>query len=194
MEHLLPDAFDVGPRVRMTSVQVDELLRLGRLDDADHCELLDGVLIEMPPIGPDHSSLTDILAAELGRAYGGAGFVRCGNPIEAGLYSRPQPDLSVVSGRPTDYRARLPRGGEVLLVVEVSVSTLTRDHAKGLVYAQAGVPVYWIVDLDGRRIEVHEEPTDEGYRRVTFCRLGDTISPPGAAASWGVAELLGIER
>ena len=84
MDTLLPDAFHVGPRVRMTTVQVDELIRLGRLDDSDHCELLDGALIEMPPIGPDHASLTNILARMLARAYGDAAFVQCGNPIDAG--------------------------------------------------------------------------------------------------------------
>ena len=194
MDTLLPDAFHVGPRVRMATVQVDELIRLGKLDDADHCEVLDGALIEMPPVGPDHPSLTDILARMLTRGYGDAAFVRCGNPIDAGAYSRPQPDLSVVAGRPEDFRGRVPRGDEALLVIEVSVSTLIRDHAKGLLYAQAGVPVYWVVDRDGRRVEVYEDPTDEGYRRVTFSRLGDFVSPPGTTASWNVAGLLGVER
>jgi Uma2 family endonuclease len=85
--------------------------------------------------------------------------VRVENALTLGR-SEPQPDVSVIErAAPRPYHpVRAP------LVIEVSVSSLTRDLVtKSVVYAAAGVDEYWVVDLDGRRLVVHTKPQADGY-------------------------------
>lgn len=129
MPSLLPLSTIVGPRVRMTGEEAEHLFHRGDSAFDEHVELIDGMLIHLPPIGPDHAWITTCLLARFVPAYLGVGFVRCANPLELDEYSRPRPDLSVASGEVAHFRHRLPRADETLLVIEVSVSTLERDRA-----------------------------------------------------------------
>lgn len=166
------------------------MVAAGLLDEDDPCELIEGELIEMPPIGNEHAGASNWLASRLGRIYQDVGFVSAGNPIVVGENSRPQPDLAVIPGSPRDFLHRSPRGDELILCVEIAQSSLRRDHGRASLYARGGVPLYWIVDLDGRQIEVHEMPSAAGYRRVTYLGPEDEIAVPGTGESWRVAELL----
>lgn len=96
----------------------------------------------------------------------------------------------MVPGSPRDFLGHSPRGDELLLCIEISQSSLKRDHGKALLYARGGVRIYWIVDLEGRRIEVHELPHSDGYRRVSYLGPEDWIDVPETEESWSVAELL----
>jgi Uma2 family endonuclease len=88
--------------------------------------------------------------------------------------SVPEPDVTVYRGRLEDYLSRRPNPGDVGMLVEVADSTLSRDRNwKRRIYAKAGIPVYWIVNLIDRVVEVYSHPSAEGasadYRpRVTF--------------------------
>ncbi|HEY0556870.1 MAG TPA: Uma2 family endonuclease [Thermoanaerobaculia bacterium] len=155
-------------------------------------ELIRGEVVEMSPIGDPHflsvmylgDLLSDLKPAAISSLQG---------PLRLPLQeSVPQPD-AVVFRRRADFAQRPPRGKDALLVVEVSDSTLAYDRdVKMPLYAQAGVPEYWLVDLKNQRIFVYRQPSSEGYQEVRTYYRGETIAPkafPGKRL--GVIEILG---
>ena len=81
-------------------------------------------------------------------------------------YDEPEPDIAIVRGSDADYRRRIPTADDVALLVEVSDSTLSQDRGKKrTAYAKAGIPVYWIVNLVDRQVEVYTRPVKEGRYR-----------------------------
>jgi Uma2 family endonuclease len=101
--------------------------------------------------------------------------------------SEPEPDVAVVRGGPRDYLRRHPHAEDTCLVVEVADSSLQRDRIKARLYARAGVPAYWIVNLIDSQVEVYWEPTGPSaqpeYRQKAVYRSGDRVPflPPGGA-------------
>ena len=90
-------------------------------------------------------------------------------------YNEPEPDLCVVRGESDDYTDRHPGPGDIALIVEVAESSLSRDRGeKGENYGRAGIPVYWIVNLVDRRLEVYSNPTGGVYPAPAI--LGETES------------------
>jgi Uma2 family endonuclease len=80
-------------------------------------------------------------------------------------FDEPEPDVAIVRGSDLDYEHRIPTVSDVALLVEVSGSTLIQDRAKQCTaYATGGIPVYWIVNLVDRQVEVHSRPTKTGYK------------------------------
>lgn len=150
--------------------EYEKLVELGAFDD-ERVELLYGRIVEMPPQGPLHDGTIDILSDLLRDRLGGRARVR----VQASFLapdSVPIPDIVVVP--PGDYRDRHP--DEAYLVVEVSQSSLRRDRGpKARLYAQSGVPEYWIVDVAGGLVEVHTDPVGDRYARVQPCRRGDSM-------------------
>jgi Uma2 family endonuclease len=80
--------------------------------------------------------------------------------------SEPEPDVTVVRGTPGDYSDRHPTGADTGLIIEVADSTVYRDRRKARIFARAGVPHYWIVNLDDRQIEIYSQPSGKGKRTV----------------------------
>ncbi len=101
--------------------------------------------------------------------------------------SEPEPDLVVVRGTTEDYRDRHPSAAEVALVVEVADSSLRRDRdLKKGIYARAGFAVYWLLDLNARKLEVYSEPSGTDYgtkvvfgeeEMVSFWLKGESCGP-----------------
>jgi Uma2 family endonuclease len=96
--------------------------------------------------------------------------------------NRPEPDIFVLGPEFRDTADReLPRPGDILMVIEVSGSTLAFDlTVKKNLYARAGIPEYWIADLEARRFLVFREPVDGAYRLALACEMGDAIAPLAA--------------
>jgi len=95
--------------------------------------------------------------------------------------SQPEPDAAVVSGKPQDYFGSHPTPAQTALAVEVSNTSLAYDRSvKGPLYAENGVPLYWIVNVPERRVEVYSKPSgpdaDPGYRRRDDFPEGMSIS------------------
>jgi Uma2 family endonuclease len=100
------------------------------------------------------------------------------NPVTLQPQSEPQPDLTLLEFRADRYAHALPVAADVLLIVEVSDTTLDYDRGKKLrLYARHGVPEYWIVDLQAKRLEVYREPHAKGYIRKLEFNAQDTVSP-----------------
>lgn len=175
---------------------VDEVLRMveaGILGDADRVELVDGELLTVSPQGPEHGSLKDELHQRLAEAHAGGGaHVLNQRPVRMGPRGLPEPDLAVVRGEARDYLHRHPSGADVLLVVELAQTSQARDRHKAADYARGGVPVYWLIDLVARRLEVYTEP-DPGagrYRRVRSLGDGELVELPDGGARWAVSSML----
>jgi Uma2 family endonuclease len=156
---------DLAPdRVRpLLRAEYDRLVDSGAFEE-ERVELLEGVLATMSPQKPPHAHTVHQLSAALFVALGGRAVVRSQLPIAMSDDSEPEPDLAVVP--PGDYSREHP--SEALLVVEVALSSQRRDRIiKGRIYARAGVPEYWVVDLISRTIDVHKYPRGAQYTRIT---------------------------
>jgi Uma2 family endonuclease len=149
-------------------ITVEEYLRMGEgnvfAPDA-RLELIEGEIIEMAPIGSPHAGTVAILGQLLVRAAGDAGVVWVQNPVRIGDRSMPQPDVVLLKPRADMYTRSHPLPAEVLLLIEVSDSTLRFDVAtKVPLYARAGVVEAWVVDLEASVVRVYRDPEATGYR------------------------------
>ncbi len=141
-------------------------------------ELLDGDIVEMSPIGDRHAACVDWLNHALATAVSSRAIVRVQNPVRLGPRSEPQPDVALLRYRPDFYRGGHPGPNDVLLVVEVGDSSVGFDReVKTPLYAAAGIPEVWIVDLLAERIEVYRGPGLRGYAEVARRVRGERVSP-----------------
>jgi Uma2 family endonuclease len=186
-----PMASDAAPRRwRWTG---DDLIRMGDagiLPANERFELLNGEVYHVSPPGPLHSSRTDWLGWHLGRLCDGeTAHPRYQNPIRLSVHLVPQPDVAVVRGPLGTYDERFPGPEDVLLVVEVSDSSLEQDRTVKLAtYAEAGIPEYWIVNLPERKLEVYRDSVSGEYRTHLIFRGGEEVTPlllSGAAVAVG---------
>ena len=168
------DAAAIAPeRIRgITRVEYDRLVEQGWFDD-ERVELLYGVLVTMSPQGPPHAHVNWRLQDILSRALVDKAIVRGQMPLAISDDSEPEPDVAVVPVG--DYFQAHPTNA--LLVVEVADTSLRKDKGtKAALYAENGVPEYWIVNLVEQVIEVYTGPTDEGYASVSQRKSGDAIT------------------
>jgi Uma2 family endonuclease len=144
---------------RLSVEKYHEMIEAGILVDDDPVELLEGLLMEKMSKNPAHVFAAQSTRLALERLTPAGWFINTQDPITT-LESEPEPDVSVVRGGRREYLARHPFPQDLALVVEVSDSSLRRDHTmKQRVYARASVPAYWIVNLIDGRIEVYTDPT-----------------------------------
>jgi Uma2 family endonuclease len=140
---------------------VDEYHRMlssGVLSERDRIQLVNGWIIEMPPIGPEHSTSTSLIEAALLAKLPDGWILRIQDPITLPT-GEPEPDLVVVRGAIRDYSKRHPGARDIGLVVEVADATLSFDRVdKAAEYATAGIAQYWIINLVDRQVEVHRQP------------------------------------
>jgi Uma2 family endonuclease len=137
-------------------------------------ELLRGVLVTMSPQKWPHAAAVSFFNEQLVLQLGGRYEVRPQLPFAADDWSEPEPDLAVVRKDPN------LRGhpSEALLLVEVAGSSLRLDRGlKRMIYAEAGVPEYWIVDVNEWTVEVHTRPDGGRYGSVQMLRDGDVLRP-----------------
>ena len=163
-------------RHRFTAHEYFRMGETGVLPRDARVELIDGALIDMPPIGSAHASVVDHLGDLLYDALAGRAMVRRQQPVLLDEHSAPQPDLAVAVKRDDYYRQSHPRARDVLLVVEVSDSMLAFDHdVKGTLYARAGIPEFWIVDLDGARLTRFLSPRNGAYAESAVFAAHDSV-------------------
>ena len=148
---------------------VDEYHRMGEvglLDANSRVELIEGEIVEMAPIGDAHAAISNRLNRLLVLAVGERGIVAVGNPVRLSPHSEPQPDFSVLRPR-SGYEMKGPQPEDIMLAVEVSDTTLRRDRqVKLALYANAGIPEFWIVNLEVREVEVYRTPSGDKYASV----------------------------
>jgi Uma2 family endonuclease len=150
---------------------VEEYLRMGEagiLTEDDRVELIDGEIIDMPPIGRPHSGAVNRVANLFVRRLGERVVLAVQNPIRIGDFSLPQPDIALLRPRDDFYANAYAIPDDILLLVEVAESSVRYDRDKKLpLYAAAGVRESWLVDIPARRLVLCREPSAEGYRQVS---------------------------
>ena len=144
-------------------------------------ELIDGEIISL--MGQNRPHLTTVMrfTAWLIHLFG-EDYVQCQGPIdvanEDNTYNEPEPDIAALAKPLAAYTERNPVPEELLLVVEVSDSTLAFDlRTKSLQYARAGIQDYWVADVPRRQIIVHRNPSPSGYQEVISYTADETLSP-----------------
>ncbi|MDO8295644.1 MAG: Uma2 family endonuclease [Caulobacter sp.] len=173
-------AAGLGPGVaeeaaKFTLDDVFEMMRVGALDPDAKVELIDGELVEMSPQNSPHMYARHAIAKRMIREFGDDVYVHVEGTLRLAPRTAPSPDIFLHAA---SVRAEDVRGPDVLLLVEIADSSLTRDlRAKARLYARFGVPDYWVVDAVGRRIFVHRAPTPEGYAEVVEVSTGGEIAP-----------------
>ena len=184
-------AFDGLPTLKFTGDDVLRMLQAGVLHEDDHVELIEGRLIEMTPQGPAHGARFTHIAALLRDARPSGTHVMSQRPLDVAADSWPEPDIALIRGAILDFADRHPTGTDALLVVEVAFSSQEVDRRKAALYAQAGVPVYWLVDLAARRLEVRCGPDGAQYKVTRILEGDERVELPGTNATWTVTELVG---
>lgn len=174
---------------RRHAITVEEFVRMDEAHvfgyDA-RLELMEGVLVEMPPIGSPHAGVVNALTALLAKAAPRA-IVSVQNALVLNERSAPQPDVTLLRPRADWYYASHPTAADVLLVVEVADTTLKYDlDVKRSLYARSGVAQYWVIDIEQRILHSHLEPVErwykvhrvyEGDERATVAALTDLAIP-----------------
>ena len=174
------------PLAEKRLLSVDDYHRMaeaGILAPDERVELIEGEIVTMAPIGPEHVSIVNRLTRTLVDGLGDEAIVSPQNPVVLPRHSEPEPDLALLRPREDWYRRAKPLPADVLLLIEVAESTLRYDReVKRPLYAAHGIPEYWLIDVNGRRLLRFSRPTDDGYEdegTVNDLRALEPASLPG---------------
>ena len=181
-------AGDAPNIVPLTTDQYHQMLATGILRDGESIELIDGILVRKDradkggdPMshGPNHAYSVKRLQRLL-RVVETQGYhLHSQLPVTLGGTQEPEPDLAVIRGPEEDYGGRHPGPGDIAGIMEVADSSLVFDRTtKQRLYAVARIPIYWIVNLVERQVEVYEEPlpADGKYARCTVHAAGHDVT------------------
>ncbi len=179
---------------RFTVDEYERMAAVGILHEDDRVELIDGEIVQMAAIDSRHMFCVNRLTGLLTQVVANPASVSVQNPIRLPSNSEPEPDVVVL--REGIAEDAVPSPADVLLVIEVSDSTLAYDRTiKFPRYARAGIAEAWLVDLEGERIERHSDPGVTGYRLIAILERGDTlISTVLPAVAFAVDAILGKPR
>jgi Uma2 family endonuclease len=159
---------------------VEEFLRLaqeGRFGPDERVELIEGEISPMTPIGDNHAGFTNKANKVFSKFLDDKAIVSVQNPIQISNYSRPQPDIAILKYREDCYVGISPKAEDVLLLLEISDSTLRMDRRVKLpLYAKAGIPEYWILNLEDNVLEVYRYPQAGKYVETILLKASDTIA------------------
>lgn len=174
---------------RFTVSDYHRMADTGILGEDARVELIRGQIIDMAPIGAPHFGMVNRLTRLLPACIAGRGALSVQNPVRLDDGSEPEPDVAVLKPRADDYETATPRPADVLLMIEVSESTLRYDRdVKIPLYAESGISECWLVDIVGRAVEVYRRPVGGRYaemRRVGSEGTLDIEALPGATLAAG---------
>jgi Uma2 family endonuclease len=176
-----PRASAFGQAVRFSVADYHRMGEAGILGPELRTELIDGEVVEMPPIGHPHAGTVKLLSNLLKEHLGATAIVSVQDPVWLNDHTEPLPDLALLRPRPDYYRNGHPTPGDVLLIIEVADSSLSYDRDVKLPrYALAGIPEVWLVDLAGRRLLRHCQPAGRTYADVAELADLSAVSLPQA--------------
>jgi Uma2 family endonuclease len=160
---------------RLTVEEYHRMIEAGILDEDEHVELLEGVIVEMSPHGGPHARCIQWLNRFLVRTLGDDFQVRPQLPLTLGKRNEPEPDLAVVTAQAASED---PHPSSALLVIEVAGSSLRLNRrVKGPIYARAAIAEYWIVNVEARVVEVFSDPDPVAgaYRRASTVTTAESL-------------------
>jgi Uma2 family endonuclease len=160
------------PLHRIDVETYDRMVACGALE-GQRVELLEGLIVEMSPLSPAHNAVVTRLMRHFAAAP--RWWTQVQSSIEVPPNAEPEPDLAVFAQEPSPKHHPIT----ALLAIEVAVSSHMIDrNVKAKLYAQAGIPTYWVVDVPGRAIEIRTRPSSNGYAHCDICRQGSVIPSP----------------
>jgi Uma2 family endonuclease len=158
------------PLHRITVDEYERIIAAGALEDPSRVELIDGYMVDKMGKNAGHRYATKETLKALDARLPPGWTSQKEEPVRIPTYDEPEPDIAIIRGTDADYRQRIPTAADVGLLVEVSETTLSQDRGKKRsAYAKARIPVYWIVNLVERQVEVYTRPAKGRYQsRVDF--------------------------
>jgi len=166
------------PKVLPLSVEIyDSMIEKGILNENDNVELLNGRIIEKMPKGTKHTSVTRFITRFFYRVFDENVVIQVQDPIRLDDFSEPEPDIVLARMEENDYKKRHPAPEDILLIIEVSDSTIYFDrNDKALAYANAGIKQYLIVNVENNTIEDYRKPDADGYQSKETYYAGEKFS------------------
>lgn len=144
---------------RFSIAEYHRLEELGFFESDNRFELIRGEIIKMAAKGTFHSVCNSLLLGDLYPLLRKRAIVRGQDPITLSADSEPEPDVVIARNRSDNYLSSHPEPADILLVIEVSDSTLKYDRRTKLsLYAESGISNYWIFNLVDIQLEMHSEP------------------------------------
>lgn len=169
---------DVMTQRRFDADEYHWMGRVGILRHDEHVELIEGIIIQMSPIGSVHSACVDRFNQRFTTRIGERAIVRVQGPVRLSDRSEPQPDIALLRWRDDFYQDRSARVEDVFLIVEVADSSLAYDLGLKLsMYAHAGIDETWVADLPHHRLLAFSRPVDGSYQDRRVVMPGDSIAP-----------------
>ncbi|MGB3780977.1 MAG: Uma2 family endonuclease [Tunicatimonas sp.] len=182
---------DVARRL-FTIDEYHQMAEAGILHEDDRLELVHGEIIQMSPIGNYHAAVVRRLNTLLSPLVAPQAIVDVQNPVKIGDHSEPEPDIMVLPFRDDYYASTGVTPADVLLLVEVSDSTLRYDrNTKIPLYAAAGIREVWILDVNKQQLEVYRQPSEERYQFMETLTRDDTVAATQLPLDVRVRELIG---
>jgi Uma2 family endonuclease len=193
-DQAVPELTTSATPFRLSLAQYERMVDAGILGSRDRVHLINGILVAKMTENDRHATADDLCGAKLNGVLPPGWYVRAGKPIRLpSQASKPEPDRAVVRGQIRDYTHRSPEPGDIALVVEVADSSLTADREQANLYAQAGIPAYWIINVKDAQVEFYSNPGENGYQNREVLLAGDELTLVIAGISVGpiaVADLL----
>jgi Uma2 family endonuclease len=166
------------PAYRLSVDQYEAMVESGIFTERDKLQLIDGMLVAKVTQGDDHIVADDLCRDALNAVVPAGWFVRSAKPVRLPPNNEPEPDEAIIRGKTRDYKRGTrgkPGPQDVGLIAEVSDSSLADDRAMVRVYGPSGIPVYWIVNLVDRQVEVYSDPRPEGYETCEVYHSGQQV-------------------
>ena len=165
-------------RKMFTTGEYHRMAELGILRKQDHLELIKGVIYMAAAIGSQHAACVNRLTQLFVENFTGKAIVHVQNPVSIEEHSEPEPDIALLKPRADFYAQSHPKPEDVLLIIEVSDTTLSYDReTKVPLYAKSGIKDAWIVNLKEECVEVYTNPSEQGYDTLRKFRKGMIVTP-----------------
>ena len=188
-----PESTPPITRKKFRADEVYKMTHIGILPEESGWELIDGEIIHRMTVGSRHASIVKRLNRIFTDLRGKAAIISVQDPIHIDEYNEPEPDIALLKPREDFYAENHPQPEDVLLLVEVSDSTVEydRDHKKNL-YAEAGIEEFWLVNLRENTVEVYSQPKNGSYRLTRILEKGEVLQSVAVEnLSLAVEEILG---
>src|SRR5271166_1754913 len=165
-----------GLLYRLSLDQYEAMVASGVFSGNERFHLINGFLVAKMTQNDLQATADELCGEALGRTIPDGWHVRAAKPIQIpSQASKPEPDRCIARGSIRDYLHRSPEPADIALVVEISDTSLGEDRKQAALYAAAGIPVYWIVNLVDRLVEVNSEPSPAGYGSRAICKPGESV-------------------
>ena len=163
---------------RWSRREYDRMIASGVFHPEARLELIDGEIYHMTPQGSLHATAIQLVVDALRAVFHENYAIRIQLPLALDDHSEPEPDIAVVTGTARDYKNAHPK--TAILIVEIADASLSFDlENKRRLYARAGIPEYWIINLIDQRVEVFKQPKASNYLDYLTFSVGESLAPIG---------------